>query len=46
MAEEEAKRIFKKLAGLSKRKAAEEALSEIFFVGFEEANTGFKNRLY
>lgn len=28
------------------QKAAEEALSDIFFVGFEELNIGFQNALY
>lgn len=46
MAEEEAKRIFAEQAGASMQKAAKEALSNIFFVGFEEANTRFTSALY
>lgn len=43
---EEARRIFAEQDGPSMQKAAEEALSDVFFCGSEEANTGFENAFY
>lgn len=40
------KRIFSKPAGKTIQKAEEEVLPDIFFAGFEEANTGFENTSY
>lgn len=43
MAREETKCMFVEQAGTLMQRAAEEALSVIFFVGFEEAYIGFEN---
>lgn len=46
LAEEEVKRIFSKQAGPSMQKEADESMSDVFFVGFEEADTKFKTAYY
>lgn len=43
---EKARRIFTEQTGISMQKEAEEALSKVFFGGFEEAKAGFKNAFY
>lgn len=46
MAEGESKCMFVERAGPSIQEAAEEKLSDIFFVGFKRANTGLLNASY
>lgn len=46
MAFEEARRILAEQTGLLVQKATEEALSDFFYCGTEEANTGFEKAPY
>lgn len=46
MARQESRRIFAEQSDPSIQKSGEQGLSDIFFVGYEESNTGFKDALH